>query len=49
MPPITFTDVDFQRVDMVQENPLMITNEIESFTIKKVSQLRKFSSIKALQ
>jgi len=34
--PITFTDVDFQGMDHKQDDPMVITLEIEMFVVKKV-------------
>ncbi|XP_027912513.1 uncharacterized protein LOC114171939 [Vigna unguiculata] len=36
MPPITFSDVDFQGTDPNQDDPMVITIEVENFAIKKV-------------
>jgi len=36
MPPITFTDADFQDVDQEQDDPMVITIELENFVVKKV-------------
>jgi len=36
MPPVTFTDADFQDMDHEQNDPMVITLEIENFTVKKV-------------
>jgi len=36
MPPITFTDVDFQDVEQEHDDPMDITKELENFTVKKV-------------
>ena len=36
MPPITFSDSDFQGTDPNQDDPMVITVEVESFAIKKV-------------
>ena len=36
MPPITFSDSDFQGVDANQDDPVVITIELENFVVKKV-------------
>ena len=36
MPPITFTDDDFHGLDHHQDDPMVITVEIENYTVKKV-------------
>ena len=36
MPPITFSDADFQATDPNQDDPMVITIEVESFAVKKV-------------
>ncbi|XP_027927601.1 uncharacterized protein LOC114184491 [Vigna unguiculata] len=36
MPPITFTDDDFQGLDHQQDDPMVITVEIENYVVKKV-------------
>ena len=36
MPPITFSDSDFQGVDANQDDPVVITIELENFAVKKV-------------
>jgi len=36
MPPITFTDVDFQGIDPAQDDPKVIMVEIENFAIMKM-------------
>jgi len=36
MPPITFTDDDFHGLDHQQDDPMVITVEIENYAIKKV-------------
>lgn len=36
MPHLTFTDANFQGVDPDQDDPMVITVEIENFSIKKV-------------
>jgi len=36
MPPITFSDADFQGTDPNQDDPMVITIEVESFAVKKV-------------
>lgn len=36
MPPITFPYSDFQGVDPNQDNPIVITMELENFVIKNV-------------
>jgi len=35
MPPITFTDKDFKGMDPTQDDPMVISVEIDNFTIKK--------------
>jgi len=35
MPPITFTDEDFKGVDYRQDDPMVISVDIDRFTIKK--------------
>jgi len=35
MPRITFTDVDFKGIDPAQDDPMVITMEIENFTVMK--------------
>jgi len=35
MPPITFTDADFKGLDPLQDNPIVITMEIENFAVMK--------------
>ena len=36
MPPITFTNSDFQGVDLEQDDHMVITIEMENFTVKKI-------------
>jgi len=36
MPLITFTDADFQDVDLDQDDPMVIIVEVENFAVKKV-------------
>ena len=36
MPPITFSDSDFQGTDPNQDDPMVITVEVENFAVKKV-------------
>jgi len=36
MPPITFSDSDFQGTDPNQDDPMVITIEVENFAVKKV-------------
>jgi len=36
MPPITFTDADFQGMDHEQDDPMVIILEIKNFAVKKV-------------
>jgi len=36
MPPITFTDADFHGIDQQQDDPMVITIELENFAVKKV-------------
>ena len=36
MPPITFTDNEFQGLDHQQDDPMVITIEIENYAVKKV-------------
>ena len=36
MPPITFTDADFKGVDPKQDDPMVVTVEVENFAVKKV-------------
>jgi len=36
MPPIIFTDDDFHDRDHQQDDPMVITVEIENYTVKKV-------------
>jgi len=36
MPPITFTDDDFHGLDHQQDDPMVITIEIENYAVKKV-------------
>ena len=36
MPPITFTDLDFAGTDPNQDDPMVITVELQSFAVKKV-------------
>jgi len=36
MPPITFTDADFQGIDPAQDDPMVITVEIENFAVMKM-------------
>jgi len=36
MPPITFTDADYQGVDQEQDDSMVITIELENFAVKKV-------------
>jgi len=36
MPPITFTSDDFKAIDPKQDDPMVITVEIENFAVKKV-------------
>jgi len=36
MPPITFSDSDFRGVDPNQDDPVVITIELENFVVKKV-------------
>jgi len=36
MPPITFTDDDFHGLDYQQDDPMVITVEIENYAVKKV-------------
>jgi len=35
MPPITFTDEDFKGVDYRQDDPMVISIDIDRFTIRK--------------
>ena len=35
MPPITFTDKDFKGIDPTQDDPMVISVDIDNFTIKK--------------
>ena len=35
MPPITFTDEDFKGIDPTQDDPMVISVDIDNFTIKK--------------
>jgi len=35
MPPITFTDKDFKGIDPTQDNPMVISVDIDNFTINK--------------
>uniref|UniRef100_A0A151UHV5 Gag-pol polyprotein n=2 Tax=Cajanus cajan TaxID=3821 RepID=A0A151UHV5_CAJCA len=35
MPPITFTDRDFQGVDPVQDDPMVISVEINNYIVRK--------------
>ena len=36
MSPITFTNIDFQGVDPDQDDPMVITVEVENFVVKKI-------------
>jgi len=36
MPPITFTDDDFHGIDHQQDDPMVITVELENYAVKKV-------------
>jgi len=36
MPPITFIDSNFQEVDPNQDDPMVITMEMEKFAVKKI-------------
>jgi len=36
MPPITFTNDDFHGVDHQQDDPMVITVELENYAVKKV-------------
>ena len=36
MPPITFTDLDFTGTDPNQDDPMVITVELQNFAVKKV-------------
>jgi len=36
MPPITFTGDDFQGLDHQEDDPMIITVEIENYVVKKV-------------
>jgi len=36
MPPITFTDDDFTAIDPIQDDPMVITVELDKFAITKV-------------
>ena len=36
MPPIVFTDDDFHDLDHLQDDPMVITVEIENYVVKKV-------------
>jgi len=33
MPPINFTNTDFKTIDLVQDDPMVITVEIENFAM----------------
>jgi len=35
MPPITFSDDDFHGVDEQQDDPVVITMELENYAVKK--------------
>jgi len=35
MPPITFTNADFRGIDPTQDDPMVITAEIENFVVRK--------------
>jgi len=39
MPPITFTDANFQGMDHKQDDPMVINLEIKNFAVKKVDIL----------
>jgi len=36
IPPITFTDADFKGIDPTQDDPMVITVEIENFAVMKM-------------